>query len=175
MFTASYVTTFNDFVAAQRLARKHHRLMAAAYYFWYGVVPLLALAALAALIYDFVPGHAFLPAHVGPYLAGLVGAGLYLAILRPIAIRRSYRQTRGGRPADAPVEFELTGTEIISRIPGRSEGRFLPSAVISFAEDDRIALIYVAKKRFLFVPKTALTAAQWTMVRHWVAQRKEKT
>ena len=163
-----YVTDFEDFKAAQRLARRHKPIAALSYNFWCWAVPGLALVAAAALIGNEVTKKPFLPAHIGGYLAGLVGAGAFLAMYRPYQMRKLYKTMKANRAAGEPVQFELTDTEIISRIPGRSEGRFLPNAVFDYTEDDRLALIYVAEQRFLIVPKSAMPEEDWVRLREWI-------
>jgi len=57
--------------------------------------------------------------------------------------------------------LEVTPEQVISAIPNRSEGRFFWSAIQDYAEDDKIALLFIQKKKFLFIPKHALPDAAW--------------
>ena len=60
---------------------------------------------------------------------------------------------------------------MISRIPSKSEGHFERGAIVNFAEDDAIALFYLGKKKFLFVPKSALPSEGWTELRQWIGTK----
>jgi len=66
---------------------------------------------------------------------------------------------------DQPVTLEFTADQVISAIPEKSEGRFFWSAIQDFAQDDRITLIYVQQKRFIFVPTHAVPDTEWARVR----------
>ena len=66
-----------------------------------------------------------------------------------------------------PPEFELHDDDLISRIPGRSEGRFLRVAVHDVVRDERICLIYVRKKLFIFVPRQDMPEDLWSALAVW--------
>lgn len=79
-------------------------------------------------------------------------------------------QMKNGRGDNDPIEFEITDEELISRIPGTSEGRFRRNGIHKFVENEKVALLYVAKLRFLILPKRALNDEQWLSLRQWLAK-----
>jgi hypothetical protein len=167
-----YTTNLEDFKAAQRLCIKRSPTKAFSFYLFQRVLPVLAIALLA---WDILHRHFGFP----PLVAGILGAvawiGLYCPIMYPIQIRRLYRAMKNGRDDSAPLILEWNEHEMISRVPGLSEGRFLPAAIRDFAEDDNIALIFFAKNKFLMVPKRAMSESGWQELRHWMAKRGEAT
>jgi hypothetical protein len=82
-------------------------------------------------------------------------------------MKRLYRLMKNGRSEEDKVVLELTPTELISRIPDRSEGRFLRKAVLKFVEDDQVALIFMGPTKFLLIPKRFIPLDEWPQVRNW--------
>ena len=73
-----------------------------------------------------------------------------------------------------PVTFQFDEQQLISARPGSSEGRFQWNAIEDYAEDERLAILYVQRKLFLFVPKRAMDEAEWERLRAIAAERKAK-
>jgi len=70
---------------------------------------------------------------------------------------------------DISVALEMTPEQIISILPGRSEGRFFWSVIVDYAEDGRLALVYIKKKQFLFIPRRAMDEVGWAELRSHLA------
>jgi hypothetical protein len=113
-------------------------------------------------------------------MAALSGFGIwFLAVIplsRMLTMRRAWKRllpprTRKARKAMVAVELEFDETQVISRLPGRNEGRFFWPAIVDYAEDEKLALIFVAPKRFLFVPRRAMPDEAWVQLRGYVAAR----
>lgn len=167
-----YETNLADFKAAQRLHRRCHPKARLGYVFWYMVFPAIGCLSGLLLVWDIVVRHFQLSPSIGGLLSGLTFGGLYCLFMRPYLIRRAYRQMKEiseGRP----VELELRDGELISRVPGRSEGRFQPKAVLEFVEDEQLALLYIRKKLFLIVPKRGLPESDLTELRAWSGKAKQ--
>ncbi|AFL89843.1 hypothetical protein Terro_3629 [Terriglobus roseus DSM 18391] len=165
---ARYTMNFEDFKHAQILCYRRKKFGALRMAIWVWVLPVLGLVCAAILAWDITARHfAFTPL-AGGVLAALTGFGLFVLVMRPVNVRRLYKQMKNGRPENEPVELEIEGDEMISRLPGLSEGRFRRAAVVDFAEDDHIALLFVAKNKFLLVPKRALNESQWAAVHAWL-------
>ncbi len=164
-----YTTSYKDFVAAQRLNVRRKFLGAARYNFFVYVLPVLSGLALLTLLFDIVVRHFSLPPWAGGVLSGLAFLGLYCSIYRVYIYRRLYRQMKNGRPELAPIEFELQGEELISRVPGFSEGRFLRTAIRDFAEDDAVVLLYLSPRAFLMLPRHAVSEPELADLRHWIS------
>ena len=166
-----YTSTFEDYKAAQELARLRSWRIATKYYFWFWVLPFLGLVALATLILGNTIWHLAVVEHFGGGIAGFAAGAMYLGFYRPFWLRRCYKKLKDGRSEDQPIELELTDEALISRLPGKSEGKFYPSSIVKFAEDERVVLIYVTKRLFLYIPKRAMPDVDWVQVRNWISSK----
>jgi hypothetical protein len=172
-----YGLKYQNYKDAQKLYIRHSKRAALYYYFFIWVLPilgcLLAIFGLAAL---FEIGPVWVRYFRGLYVVGLWFA-LFIPIMRIFTVRRCWKQlvppnTPGkGMKAEIHVTLEFNAEQFISAIPGRSEGRFFWSAVQDFAEDVKIALIFIHKKRFIFIPKPALPEAAWSELRVLITNR----
>ena len=137
-------------------------------------MPVLGIIAGILIFGNFAPSSNFI---VIPLLACIgVGAwGFFTALSRPYAMRRLYKQMNNGRPEGTLSELELSEGTLILRLPGISEARFLPAAICYYVEDEKVALLYVARKRFLPIPKRAMDEAGWQALREWIASREAGT
>jgi hypothetical protein len=69
------------------------------------------------------------------------------------------------------VTLEFNTEQFIITFPGKSEGRYFWSAIQDFAEDGKIALVFIQKKRFIFIPKHALPETAWFELRSLISNR----
>jgi YcxB-like protein len=172
-----YKLTYQNYKDSQRLYRRHRWQAALSYYFWIWLVPvlgsILALPLLANLLFDFHPDWL-------RSIVGFSGVGLWFAVFIPLmrfyTIRRCWKRllpenVRKSIRTDIPVEIEWNNEQLISCLPGRSEGRFFWSAICDFAENEKLALIFVKKKQFIFVPKSALPESAWADLRSRLANK----
>lgn len=170
-----YTTSYQDFVAAQRLNIHRRFLGATRYATLVYVLPILSGLALITLLYDIVVRHFSLPAWAGGALAAIVALGLFLSLYRVFLLRRLYRQMKNGRPDLAPVELEIRGEELISRVPGFGESRLLRTAIRDFAEDSTVALVYLSPRTFLILPKHTIAEPDLAAIRHWLSNPPSST
>jgi hypothetical protein len=166
-----YTTNFQDFKNAQLLSIRSKRFGQLRYAFWFWILPIISIISFAALAYDIHWRHFGLKPLTGGMLAGIAWFGLWFLIMRPIVYRRLYKQMKNGRSDDAILELEIAGNEMISRIPGISEGRFFRKALFAFKENESIALIYLAKNKFLLLPKRTIDDEHMQQIREWVSQK----
>jgi hypothetical protein len=164
----TYTTTYDDFKDAQRLHMSVTPRLKIVFWIFLRILPVVGLIALLLLAGHFLPMTNSIVISVASGLVGVGAWGFIMAILRPLSLRRLYKQMKNGRPDDAELGLEIADGQLISRVPGVSEGRFFPAAVIRFIENDRIALLYVAKKRFLMIPKHAMNETEWSELRAWL-------
>ena len=169
-----YVSTKQDFADAQRLHRSNRPRFAVWYWLWYGVLPGLSVVYLmywAALWITRGQGWAL-------HNAAWAGLALYIAVMLPFGrwwqIRRLWDRTQPKKYRGEPVTFQFDEQQLISARPGSSEGRFQWNAIEDYAEDERLAILYVQRKLFLFVPKRAMDEAEWERLRAIAAERKAK-
>ena len=165
----TYTVSLADFKAAQEVAVARTWKSRLIFVIFQRLMPVLAVFVFAFLVW----GEKLHDTSVSPWLGGLlfvvIWLGVYCPVSRRIQLGRRYRDMKNGRADTDPLEFEWNGEEIISRVPGLSEGRIQPAALKGFAEDERVALIYVAKNRFLVLPKRMMLESDWAELRHWLS------
>ena len=168
LMLCKYRFTLDVYKAAQHLHMRANRRVRLGFLFWHRLMPVISVAAFALLLWDCFHRHFAFPALLGGVLAGISWIGLYVPLMRPYRIRRGFRRImESDRGLEQPVELELRDQELISRIPGRSEGRFLPAAIHDVVRDERICLIYIQKKLFLFIPRQSMPDEFWTALAAW--------
>lgn len=155
-----YTLTLADFKAAQRLHYRQTLGRRIRLAFWTVVVPCLALAGLAAFLFLDM-------SRITPYAAILFGvecAMLAISVINPIAryykMRKAFNLLFPPARVERNSTLEITEDYILSGIPGVSEGKFFWNALVDFAQDEKITLLYIAKTRFLFFPTSAMTDMQ---------------
>jgi hypothetical protein len=164
--TFEYVLTYRDYIDAQKLYIRHRRMAAVKYYLWIWVVPIFGLCATIPFLHGLITHSTseFMGAYAG-VAAGGAWFVLFIPLMRWYSLRRCWKAMIPRERRGKPVMLEFTDDMVISAIPGQSEGRFFWTAIQDFAQDERITLIYVRKKNFLFVPTQAVPPEHWTTVR----------
>lgn len=115
----------------------------------------------------------------GPVIAGiiggLIGGGLGAALTRPWNLQRTYRSLNGDPAKELEIYLALEQDELISRVVGKSEGRFRRNAICKMQEDERMLLLFVAKTRFLYLPKDKIPAELIAEIRGWMSTQEGGT
>lgn len=172
--TYEYVLTKQNFLDAQRVFRARYRRSALLYYLWYWVVPFIGLLVALVPVYYWLQHDRHMMSASFP----LAGAGLYFALVVPVSrifqIRRAWRNAVPITLEGKPVSLRFNHEWIASGIPGRSEGVFRWSAIYDFAEDEKVGLLLIRKKLFLFIPKPALPAEVWERIRELAPKEPQK-
>jgi hypothetical protein len=165
-----YTLTLGDFKAAQGLHYRQTLGRRVQVAFWNIIVPALAALGLAALLF-------FGVSRLAPYDALLFGIEcglLAFAIINPIkrrhTLRKAFNQLFPPTCTERSCTLEIDENHILSTIPGVSEGKFFWNALVDFAQDDRITLLYVAKTKFLFFPTSSMTDSQRTELNNLIAK-----
>lgn len=173
----SYVLRYQDYKNAQVLYRRHRWTAALTYYLWVWVLPVVGFAvAIPLLLSPF--GHSpEWTSTVAPFSAMGIWFAVFIPVMRFYSVRRCWKRLlpenlAKSTKSEISVKLEMTEEQLISILPGRSEGRFYWSAILDFAEDDRIALVFVKKKAFIFIPRSALPAEGWTELGCHLTKRK---
>ena len=165
-----YITTFADYKAAQKLYFRHRPSARRRFLGWMYGLPIITLLLLVETCHE-----AGLENSEGVALAAWLTfcagmATLFFVVLRPWNLRRCFRKMCKalGLTGDTPTRFTFDADGVVSAIPNRSEGRFFWAAIEDFAEDSSVVLLFIAKKRFLFVPKRAMNEPEWEALRQMV-------
>ena len=153
----TYTLTLDDYKAAQRLHLRQRPERRLAFIFWYVAVPILAVAGAIAFAFLDVSKLTHFAAIYFGIEAALVWLSIYLPIMRIYTTRRCFKQMFPPLRTDRTSSIDLDDERVVSAIPGVSEGKFFWSAIIDFAQNDKVTLLYVRKKAFLFFPTSALS------------------
>jgi len=167
-----YVLRKPDFVAAQHLYLRHNRRAAFSYYFWIWLVPILGFVVALIALTAHVLGQEALAYQLRP----LAAVGLWFAIFIPVMrwwqIRKLWKASSETLDGGKPVSLQFDDTILVSAIPGKSEGRFYWNSLLDYAEDERIAMLFIRKKLFLYIPKAALPEEAWAQIRSLAPRKK---
>jgi hypothetical protein len=162
--------TYESSFHLYKLAVRTYNRTSARRRFWFhfrmwGMLSLgLALGFVMLLLYN----KARSIASIGlPLAAGLVAGGSTTVLLRPWQLRRCYK-VWNGETTQRRVFLEVNGTELISGVEGRSESRFQRGAICDVAEDENSLLLFLNKKKFIYVSKAVVPPAAVDDVREWL-------
>ena len=167
-----YLVTKSDFLDAQRLHRRNRPWTALNYWTFHVVVPIVgAICALYTGWLWIQGGSRAAGAWIPPGVLGL-----YFAILPPLVrwnqIRRLWNNAQPKKYRDRPIQLQFDEEQVISSRPGESEGRFFWNAFEDYVEDEKLALLYVRRKLFLFIPRRAMPEDEWQRFRALALPRK---
>ena len=168
-----YVSSQQEYVDAQRLHRRNRRSAALRYYLVFWLVPLLSVL---FLLFTVTTWTAKGMDATQPFFS-VAGLALYLVLFLTFALwrakQKAWKTTQDRRPNNEPLTVQFDKLQIISAIPGVSNGRFFGSAFKDYAEDEHITLIYPRPKLFLFLPKRAMPASEWDRLRIYALPQKK--
>ncbi len=159
-----YVLQKTDFLHAQKLYRRNRPKAAWSYWIYVWVCPALGWLAIALTLVGLTTNNPNLVTLVAPFAVGGLVFVIFVPIHRWFQLRRAWRSCVPTSLRGKPVTLQFDETQLISAIPGRSEGRFFWTAVLDFVEDKQLALIFVREKYFLFIPKSALAESVWDQI-----------
>lgn len=147
----NYTISFADFKAAQRLHRHQKLGRRISFILLYVAVPVLAV-----LGWFCWPLPSSTPAAVSLGLGILEVVLVWFAISLPIS--RIYETRKGFKRLFAPTRMdrsnfvEIDDERIFYATPGISETKFSWNAVVEFAQDEKVTLLYVSKRAFITMP-----------------------
>jgi len=161
---------YQDYLDAQKLYRKHRWKAAVSYYAFIWALPILGLLAGFPLLATFLGYHSPLTRSFAPISGVGLWFAIYIPLMRIYSIRKCWRlllpeHMKKSTKSEIAVALEMTPEQLISVIPGKSEGRFFWPGILDFAEDDKLALIFIKRKLFIFVPHRAMDEAGWSELR----------
>ncbi len=169
-----YVLLKQDFLNAQKLFRRSRPKAAISYWLYFWVCPILGCVAIGITLFGLAAKRPHLVTLVVPFAVGGLVFAIFVPVHRWYQLRRAWNNCVPASLRGKPVTFQFDDTQLISTVPGRSEGRFFWSAVLDLAEDSQLALLFVREKNFLFIPKTALTAEAWDRVRLYAPKERRR-
>jgi hypothetical protein len=101
-------------------------------------------------------------------LAFLISLGLPLT--RYFAVRKQFKNTFPHAQTSQDLLIDIDDERIISTVPGTGEGKYFWTAILEFAQDEKVTLLYPRKNMFLLVPTQAMSPAQRAELNDLVAR-----
>ena len=170
----TYTLTLNDYKSAQRLHLRRNLSRRLTFIFWYVVIPILAAAGvLAFVLFDVSKLTRFAAIYFG-MVAVLVWLSIFLPLMRLYTIRKCFKQIFPPSRTDRSSSIDIDEERVISAIPGVSEGKFFWNAIIDFAQNEKVTLLYIHKRAFLFLPTSCLSPVQRIELNDLVARHVAK-
>lgn len=166
MMRFEHALTFRDYLDGQWTYLKRRRFAMISFLGFYWFLPLVGLTLFCLLVWakSSATGALVAVSHYGVSALPLLVMAVILWPLRYLTMWRGYRAIF---PGDVPrrAVFWFDEEQFGSELPGRSEAKVYWSALFDYAEDAKIALLFVGKNRFVFVPKRAMGEDEWERVR----------
>jgi hypothetical protein len=166
----TYTLTLKDFKAAQALHRRQKFVRQLAVWAW----PALTFLGLIGMFFASINNYS----EIFSDSISLTGGALFLTIWMPVvrwySFRRAFKQLFPPTRTDRSTWLDIDDERIISTIPGVSEGRFFWSAILAFAQDEKVTLLYIRKNAFLFIPNCAFSTTERAELNDLVARHVKK-
>jgi hypothetical protein len=100
----------------------------------------------------------------------LIFLSFFFYFYRVDIVRKTYKRLFPPTRTDQNSNIDIDDERIFSRTPGVSEDKYFWTAIIAFAQDDKMTLLYLDKNRFLLFPTRALSIDQRTELNDLVAR-----
>lgn len=157
-----YKFTLKDMRDASRLYTKRRRFGRARY--------LLSIFGIPGLVFSlWLITRVFSGAKAASSsLPGVIFLIIFFCVVIPALREFTLRQRFSAMfPPGVPhvAQFSFDSEQIVSAIPGRSEGRIQWTTLVTFAEDQQLALFYLTKTTYVVVPKRAFPESVWAELR----------
>ena len=166
----TYTLTLADYIAAIRL----HRSQTFARRFIFGLLyfglPFLAVVGLAGIVLLKAIGKTEPTSGYIFEEAVLLFLSIGLPLARIVDVRICFRRIFANAKVIPTITAVIDEECVRSEIPGVSEGKFFWSAIIDFAQDEKVTLLYIRKKAFLFFPPFVLSPDQRAELNDLVAR-----
>jgi hypothetical protein len=173
-----YQITYANFLDAQRLYRRRRWTQAVVWGIFCCILPIVGVLVSLPLLAFIVLGDESSLVDSSRSLAPLGFLFVVIWLVTMFSYRTYWKKLlpesviKRSTKTTITVALELTAEQLISILPNRSEGRFMWSALPDFVEDKKIALIFIKKKQFIFIPKDAITEDAWAFIRSHIIPRK---
>jgi hypothetical protein len=94
--------------------------------------------------------------------------GLVALALRPLQLRRVYKIWNGEIRPDSVLYLEFDSSTMITGLQGSRETRFERGGVCHVIEDGSMVLLFLSRKKFIYLSKNALPPAAFEDLRTWL-------
>jgi hypothetical protein len=152
----SYTFTVWDYGEALRLHRGQKISRRVSHLLLYRVIPVLAAAGLMFLNAFSVKAQLQITGLLLSFAIALLWIGIMLALVPYEAVRIGFKRCAPSVQITASVDDEC----VLIQTPGISEIKTFWNGFVSFAQNDKISLLYFSEDRFLLFPTGAMPSEQ---------------
>jgi YcxB-like protein len=96
---------------------------------------------------------------------------LLVPVLHFWSVRRQFDLIVPPSMRNRTASVEMDNRRIIFTTPGLGEDEFFWNEVVGFAEDEKVAIVYARKRRFLFIPTQAFSPEQRAEFNELIARK----
>jgi hypothetical protein len=175
--TLEYTITLADCKAAHQLDRYQSPGSRIKFVLLNMVVPLLAV--LGLVIWPFLNITEKTPLSESGTLTLIEILLIYLSIAVPISrnhqTRKGFERLPPTTKAGRGCSIEIDDEGVVSSIPSLAETKFFWSAIVAFAQDEKVTLLYTGKDRFLYFPTRTLSVDQRAELNNLVARHVKRS
>ncbi len=100
----------------------------------------------------------------------LLFVGLVVLAFRPWQLRRIYKVWNGEIRPDTILYLEFDGPTMITGLDGSRETRFQRGGFCRVVDDESMVLLFMSKKKFMYLSKSALPPAAFEELHAWLGQ-----
>ena len=153
--TLNYTLTLADYQAALRLHRHQKMGRQLSWSFWFRVMPVIGGLLLTWMLFTgFVEKKGFGQNPSVTFVPPVVF--LLLPLIHINLERKQFKQSFPPHGRSLSIRIDENG--VVCTNPGVSESAFNWNAVVGFTQDSKVAMLYIAKTRFLFFPATVMSS-----------------
>jgi hypothetical protein len=163
----TYTLTLDDYKAAQVLHRRQTFGRRTTWFFLLRVMPGIGLLVLAWALFTGLTHKAGFSQNP-PVTLVVPIIFLLLPLINHNLVRKQFNQLFP--PTARNLSIDIDEERIICTNPGVSDSRLLWNAIIEFAQDERITMLYISKLRFLFFPTQVISPSQRAELNDLVAR-----
>jgi hypothetical protein len=151
----TYTLTLDDYKAAQSLHRRQTFGRRATWFFWLRIMPGIGFLMLAWALFTGLAHRAALSQNPP---AALLAPIIFLLV--PLISRNLVRkQFNQSFPSVARnLSIDIDEERIVCTNRGVSESSLNWNAVVGFAQDSKVTMLYIDKTRFLFFPTSVMSS-----------------
>jgi hypothetical protein len=102
--------------------------------------------------------------------AGSLAASIASPFMRIYVDRRGFRRLFSPTRRDRSCYIDMDDERILSGLPAVCEEKYFWNAIVGFAQDKKMTLLYLDKDKFLLFPTYALSPAQQTELNDLIAR-----
>jgi hypothetical protein len=166
----TYTLTLADIKAALRLHTKQDRNRRIRFLISYAILPILAILGSIALILLLLSGHTEWASMFRIVDFVLILLSFFFYFYRVELANKSYKRIFPPTRTEQTSNIDIDDERIFSRTPGVSEEKYFWTAIVAFAQDEKMNLLYLDTNRFLLFPTRALSIDQRTELNDLVAR-----